>query len=183
MKSYPNQNKVRIKKQINGGGSFMQLDIQDFYDAAKVLNYAALRLYVYLAKNKDGYETYLSGADFTKSFDVSDSTYRRALDELKEKGYIKEIGDHYWCFSTKADFTQSWQDLKAEVQEIICNIDDDEIDTEWHRELNKINAEMNIENVAETSDAIKVLYFKKLLEVAKKYKGMAKKKEIGNFLF
>ena len=45
-------------------------------------------LYLYLCGNMDGYHLALSSAAVQHALGYSDSTYRRAKKELKEKGYL-----------------------------------------------------------------------------------------------
>ena len=45
-------------------------------------------MYLYLCGNQDGFPLALSSADFQKRLNVSDSSYRRAVDDLLAAGYL-----------------------------------------------------------------------------------------------
>ena len=55
MISYPNQKLFIINKKIEEGDIFIMLRWNDFCMAAEELSHSALKLYMNLAKNKDGY--------------------------------------------------------------------------------------------------------------------------------
>ena len=65
-------------------------------------------MYLYLCGNQDGVPLALSSADVQKQLGISDSTYRRAIEELKEKGYIT-IGknEHDFHFYAKSQLMPS----------------------------------------------------------------------------
>lgn len=50
----------------------------------------AFKLWIYFADNKNGYAMDLYPVDFCTKANVSDSTYRRAFEELEKKGYLKK---------------------------------------------------------------------------------------------
>lgn len=50
-------------------------------------------LYLYLCGNMDGYRLGLSSAALQQALDISDSTYRRAIESLLEKGYLLQEGN------------------------------------------------------------------------------------------
>ena len=86
MISFPNQKLYIINKKIQEGDIFIMLKWEDFCRAADELSPSALKLYMYLAKNKDGYEFYFSSKDFCQLFNIVDKTYRNAKNELIFKG-------------------------------------------------------------------------------------------------
>ena len=51
---------------------------------------ASLGLYLYLCGNQDGFPLALSSADVQKRLGISDSSYRRAVEDLKAVGYLIE---------------------------------------------------------------------------------------------
>lgn len=51
---------------------------------------ASLGLYLYLCGNQDGFPLALSSADVQKRLGFSDSSYRRAVEDLKAVGYLIE---------------------------------------------------------------------------------------------
>lgn len=50
----------------------------------------AFKLWIYFTDNMNGYCMDLYPVDFCAKAKVSDSTYRRAFDELEEKGYLMQ---------------------------------------------------------------------------------------------
>ena len=50
-------------------------------------------MYLYLCGNQDGFPLALSSADFQKRLNVSDSSYRRAVDDLLAAGYLMMRND------------------------------------------------------------------------------------------
>lgn len=62
----------------------------DYITASKELSPAGLKLYMYLAKNQDGYVLNFSSKDYCDTFGVVDKTFRNARAELIQKGYLKE---------------------------------------------------------------------------------------------
>lgn len=99
------------------------LDWDDFLTAAKELSPSALKLYMYLAKNQDGYESYLSPKDFCMNFDVKDRTYREAKAMLEQKGYMKEEKNNSIVFNTKPVFKETTETLKKYLIELSNKIE------------------------------------------------------------
>ena len=48
----------------------------------------AFKLWIYFVDNKNGYAMDLYPVDFCTKVKVADSTYRRAFEELEDKGYL-----------------------------------------------------------------------------------------------
>lgn len=118
MVSYPNQKLFIINKKIEEGDIFIMLRWNDFCMAAEELSPSALKLYMYLAKNKDGYEFYFSSKDFCQTFNIVDRTYRNAKEELIRKGYLKESNNNKVHFSANAAFKETKEHLKEELTKL-----------------------------------------------------------------
>lgn len=86
-KSYPNQNNVTIHKP-QYKENFLQVSIEEWEEAFIKLPRISFSLYLYLCGNQDGFNRALSSADFQKRLNVSDSSYRRAVDDLLAAGYL-----------------------------------------------------------------------------------------------
>lgn len=99
MTTVPNQKVIHINKELKG--SFVQLVIDDMAEAAQVLSPSAFKLYLYLAGNKTGYNLALSPQDFEAVYGVKVGTYRKAVTELAEKGYLINRCGNIWDFYTK----------------------------------------------------------------------------------
>lgn len=115
MISYPNQKLYTINKKIEEGDIFIMLKWDEYCAAAKELSPSALNLYMYLAKNKDGYEFFFSSKDYRETFNVTDRTYRNAKNELITKGYLKEGESNKVHFSSAAAFKETKEMLKNEL--------------------------------------------------------------------
>ena len=87
MASFPNQRTVRIHKP-KYEGNFVQIDINDWQEAFALLTRSGFGLYLYCCGNQDGYKLELSSAAVQNALRISDSSYRRAVEELLEKGYF-----------------------------------------------------------------------------------------------
>ena len=87
MASFPNQRTVRIHKP-KYEGNFVQIDINDWQEAFALLTRSGFGLYLYCCGNQDGYKLELSSAAVQNALHISDSSYRRAVEELLEKGYF-----------------------------------------------------------------------------------------------
>ena len=102
MASFPNQRTVRIHKP-KYEGNFVQIDINDWQEAFALLTRSGFGLYLYCCGNQDGYKLELSSAAVQNALRISDSSYRRAVEELLEKGYFIQNT------TTKYDFYTSPQ--------------------------------------------------------------------------
>lgn len=87
MASFPNQRTVTIHKPLYEG-NFVQVDIDDWQEAFALLTKSSFGLYLYCCGNKDGYKLELSSAAIQNALHISDSSYRRAVEELLEHGYF-----------------------------------------------------------------------------------------------
>ena len=118
--SYANQRKVTTHKPPFEG-HFLQVGKADWMTAYQNLRRGTFGLYLYLCGHQNNYEFYLSSADVQKNLGFSDSTYRRAVEELKEMGYIT-IGknEHDFHFYTKSQLMPSvMEDEGAEAAPVI----------------------------------------------------------------
>ena len=86
--SNPNQRRLRIEKSKMINGEFSTMDTNAVITAAQKLSHGALKLYLYLSLNADGFEFWLSKAHFCKKMNVGANTYFRAFTELENVGYI-----------------------------------------------------------------------------------------------
>ena len=88
--SNPNQKEIVINKLIcdDKGNNYTRFRLDALQKAMKTLTPKAFQLWCYLAKNKDGYTLYLSKVDFLNWSIVSESSYHKAVQELKDKMYL-----------------------------------------------------------------------------------------------
>ena len=102
MASFPNQRTVTIHKP-HYEGNFVQVDIDDWQEAFALLTKSGFGLYLYCCSNMNGYKLGLSSAAVQNALHISDTSYRRAVEELLEKGYFIQNT------TTKYDFYTSPQ--------------------------------------------------------------------------
>ena len=89
MASFPNQRTVTIHKP-HYEGNFVQVGIDEWQEAFDPLTRIGFGLYLYCCGNQDGYKLELSSAAVQNALHISDSSYRRAVEELLEKGYFMQ---------------------------------------------------------------------------------------------
>lgn len=87
MASFPNQRTVTIHKPAYSR-NFVQVDIDDWQEAYATLTRSGFGLYLYCCGNKDDFKLELSSAAVQNALHISDSSYRRAVEELLEYGYF-----------------------------------------------------------------------------------------------
>ena len=102
MVSFPNQRTVTIHKPLYEG-NFVQVDIDDWQEAFALLTKSSFGLYLYCCSNMNGYKLGLSSAAVQNALHISDTSYRRAVEELLKKGYFIQNT------TTKYDFYTSPQ--------------------------------------------------------------------------
>ena len=86
-KTYPNQKTITIHKDPVKE-NFLQVNICEWQEAFATLPRISFGLYLYLCGNADGFPLALSSVDVQKSLGVSDSSYRRAVEDLLAAGYL-----------------------------------------------------------------------------------------------
>ena len=102
MASFANQRTVTIHKPTYIG-NFVQVDIDDWQEAFALLTKSGFGLYLYCCSNMNGYKLGLSSAAVQNALHISDTSYRRAVEELLKKGYFIQNT------TTKYDFYTSPQ--------------------------------------------------------------------------
>ena len=87
--SVPNQKKIMIERSSDRTNKDYLKVSNDSLDIAMYNLYGnAFKLWIYFTDNKQGYSIDLYPVDFCTKAKVSDSTYRRAFEELEKKGYL-----------------------------------------------------------------------------------------------
>ena len=86
-KTYPNQKMITIHKDPVKG-NFLQVNICEWQEAFATLPRISFGLYMYLCGNQNKFNLALSSVDVQKSLGVSDSSYRRAVEDLLAAGYL-----------------------------------------------------------------------------------------------
>ena len=86
-KTYPNQKTITIHKDPVKE-NFLQVNICEWQEAFATLPRISFGLYLYLCGNQNKFNLALSSVDVQKSLGVSDSSYRRAIEDLLAAGYL-----------------------------------------------------------------------------------------------
>ena len=113
--SNPNQRAININKLPTDDKEnfYTKIRLDALEIAMSTLTPKAFELYMYLAKNKNGFILQLSKVDFLKWTNLSESSYRRAFEELVNIGYL--IPKH--GTTTKYDFYELPQEEEKKGQE------------------------------------------------------------------
>lgn len=99
MTTHPNQKVIKtIKSKVENG--FLQVNKEDWQEAFKTLGQSAFGLYLYLANNNDYFRLALSPVAVRKAIGISESTYRRAINELIENAYLTQEKNNTYVFTT-----------------------------------------------------------------------------------
>ena len=88
--SYPNQKRIKINKTQVTQGNFCTINTGALINASKILTPGAFKLYLYFSLNADGFEFWLSRAHVCDTMGISPSTYKAALKELIDKGFLEQ---------------------------------------------------------------------------------------------
>lgn len=91
----PNQRIIYIERESEKVRTdFFKIGHSQLNRAASDLEANAFKLYIYLADNSNNYKLELSSKHFIEWSGTSDSTYKRAFNELVEKGYLIKAPEH-----------------------------------------------------------------------------------------
>ena len=102
MATFPNQRDVKIHKPAYTE-NFLQISKEEWQEAYATLTRSGFGLYLYCCGNRNTFKLELSSAAVQNALYISDSSYRRAVEELLEKGYLIKSSN------TKLDFYTSPQ--------------------------------------------------------------------------
>lgn len=153
-KTYPNQRTVKIHRE-KATTDFLGIKNENWKAASRDLGAHALRLYLYLAANADGFNLALSQRAAEYDIGIPRSTYYDQFRVLENKGYLKHIrGNTYEFFekpqprdrtssnefSDGIDFTADGQDTPPVENSILSQ--DREINNNYSK-TNIINSEKN----------------------------------------
>ena len=96
--SYPNQYNTTIhKEKCDKDNLYAVINLDALQNAMNCLSGSALTLWLYLAKNQENYSLWLSKTA-TVEWGLSERSYYRARDELKDKGFLVESGANHFDF-------------------------------------------------------------------------------------
>ena len=100
MTTVPNQKVIRIEKEPCGKGNlYAAINLKALEAAAQNLDAGAFKLWIYFAKNQNGYEFALSSKDAKDTFGLGKSQYDTAIKKLISSGYLTNIQGNQYTFS------------------------------------------------------------------------------------
>ena len=97
---YPNQKVITVFKD-ECKEDFLQVNNANWQCACANLTYSAFKLYLYMASNKSGYSFALSYETINELVPMNRKTYDKAIKELKDCGYLRQVKGSAWSFSDK----------------------------------------------------------------------------------
>lgn len=99
MVTYPNQKIITVHKP-KYSEDFLQISKEEWMEAYSKLTRSGLGLYLYCSGNQNTYQFALSSQAIQVALGISDSSYRRAVEELLVKGYLIEGSGNMLHFHT-----------------------------------------------------------------------------------
>lgn len=123
--SVPNQKIILIKRESDKARKdFFKVSNENLNEAMYNLKPSTFMLWVYFADNANGYKMDLYPVDFCTKCRISDSTYRRGMKELQEKGYLvqSDQAKNIWLFKEVSTSD------KIEKREIVKSLDEDKFE-------------------------------------------------------
>lgn len=107
MITVPNQKIVTVEKEPCGKGNlYAAINLNAMEAAAQDLDAGAFKLWIYFAKNQNGYEFALSSKDAKDIFGLGKSQYDTAVKKLISSGYLTNIQGNQYIFSEIPDSKQ-----------------------------------------------------------------------------
>lgn len=119
MITYPNQKIITMQKQKSDVGgdvlytSFMQAAGK--YACANLTKISALKLWLYLQKNSDGFQFALSPKD-CEAWGISRDAYKAGVAELIDKGFIRHQKGNYYVFCDAPDIKDDYAEAVAKQE-------------------------------------------------------------------
>lgn len=95
--TYPNQRNIKINRE-RATTDFLGIKNENWQAASRDLGATALRLYLYLASNANGYTIALSPAAIRRDIGMARSTYHDQFHILVDKGYLIPISGNTFEF-------------------------------------------------------------------------------------
>lgn len=115
---YTNQKQITIKKErVEGSKKYQQPYLiaykANLEDAMKDLTATAFKVYICLLCNKNNYTIEYSPEHISRVTGICKDSARKALVQLEQKGYLKQINDHRYIFR-ESTITVAFEDEKVE---------------------------------------------------------------------
>lgn len=166
--SVPNQKIVKIQKE-KYTSYFLQIGIDEWEEAFKSMAPNTFGVYLYLSGNANGFQLELSQAAISNELGMSKSSYVRAINELKELGYLRIISGNIFSFSPRVKNDpgyeiQNWDQDESEM--ISQHSKSDSVQNQnWNSKESKENIEIdNINNKNKIKNKDKAITIKTILD-------------------
>ena len=95
----PNQKKILIDKVVcDSRNKYTSINLDALQNAMVALSNADFKIWMYLAKNKDGYELALSPAEAELNWGIKKSTMHETIRKFEKEGYLEKderTGNYY----------------------------------------------------------------------------------------
>ena len=102
----PNQKIIKVNKEIcNSNNYYAAINLNALENAATQLKSGAFKLWVYFAKNQDGYVFGLSNKAVAETFGIKKDQYDNAIADLIQKGFLIETSKNKYKFCELAEKT------------------------------------------------------------------------------
>lgn len=144
--SVPNQKIVKIQKE-KYTSHFLQIGIDEWEEAFKSMAPNTFGVYLYLSGNANDFQLELSQAAISNELGMSKSSYVRAINELKELGYLRIISGNIFSFSPRVKNDpgyeiQNWDQDESEM--ILHHSKSDSVQNQnWNSKESKENIEID----------------------------------------
>ena len=127
--TYPHQRTIKIHRE-EAKSDFLGIKNENWQAASRDLGAHALRLYLYLAANADGFNLALSQRAAERDIGIPRSTYYDQFRVLENKGYLKKLhGNTYEFFEipqprdrTSTEKSSDGIDFTADEQPILSAV-------------------------------------------------------------
>ena len=102
----PNQKTITVEKEkCDKENLYTMINLLALESAAADLKAGAFKLWVYIAKNQNGFTFGLSNKAVAEYFGIKKDQYDNAVKELIEKGYLIKIKSNEYVFKELAEKT------------------------------------------------------------------------------
>jgi len=145
--TFPNQRTIKIHRE-EVKSDFLGIKNENWMAASRHLGATALRLYLYLAANKNNYELALSPAAIERDLGMARSTYHDQFRRLVNEGYL--INTHGNTF----EFFEVPQPRGADNNEKTAGVVDVKEDTTASGQRQTAYVQANTPTIIETNNSV-----------------------------
>lgn len=113
---FANQKRITVQKEVcDNQNLYTVINIDSLREAMINLNRgSSLKLWIYLAKNQNGYQFDLSAVDCAE-WGMKVDSYHSAVKDLKKKGYLQETKPNHFIFRERITEKENPYTLSAKT--------------------------------------------------------------------